>query len=88
LENRFPQVWQDAVSVIVHDDRRCRSSATGHAHHDRCARPFAGVVHEVAEHLVEVLSLNANGHALGHLHVDRDIALGVHTQQRPREAVG
>ena len=75
-------------TMIADAVRRVRRSAStsigGHdTHHDCCARPFAGIVHEVAQHLVEILSLSANGHVLGHLHVDGDAALGVQADATP-----
>ena len=53
----------------------------------RAARPLAGVVEKVAEHLVEILAIDAYAQILGDSHVDRDAALGVQTQKSPRQAL-
>ena len=83
--------WTPDAAAVVFDQhveqRRTarRRVAPGRLNHDARARPLARVVEQVAEHLVEILALAADGVRRPDPHVDRDAALGVQAQQRARQ---
>ena len=51
------------------------------------ASPLAGVVEQVADHLVEIFALNAHRQIVRYAYVDGDSTLGIETMQRPRQSV-
>ena len=87
MQDRGAQFGREPRSVVVHDDLdpiagRGRGDAHGRS------RPFAGVVEQVAEHLVEILAFDADEVGDSYVRREGKRALRVQPRQRPDETGG
>src|SRR5262249_19024110 len=55
---------------------------------DPGASPLAGVVEQVAEHLVEVFSLSTEGMRRRRVDLDAEVSFGMRPVERPAESLG
>ena len=55
---------------------------------DPSASPLAGVVEQVAEHLVEIFSLSTEGMRCGRIDLDSEVSLGMQSLKRAGKSLG
>src|SRR5262249_9775392 len=83
---------RQAGAVIVDHDPQGRARLHGvalgeHLHGDARLRPLAGIVDQIAYHLLEVLPLAAKARVARRLDVDRDAAIAMDLLHRTRSEV-
>ena len=83
-QNSFAHLRWKARSIVVDRDLDRAPGAPRLDGHARPA-PLACVIEQVADHLVEIFPLNADGQILRHAHVDRQTAFRIQAPQRARK---